>query len=377
MKIKKSFIYFGMIIALSTLFMNISSMSPNDYILVKVKTIPSGPESGMIGWEEPIAGGRTGPTCFVISRNDSVYIPDRINRRVNVYDTNFEFIESIEEKEIPGIYYTFKFEVSDDGKLLYLATDDDDLVLIGNEGESIFRIKGKNLPRQVKQFRNFFIIEDRIFFYNDDESIGSISSEGVIKNDEAALGDLNRLSREVTERNQMRSISIPTEKRKIFNRIRNEKKYLLVDDSFFNSNFYDSRKYYKKIADIRKYMVENKLSAAKKTEINESDIEDWGSQLIGYDNVHNSYWKGIKSAESDTVRDYYIIVYSRFGELIDVFQYGRSIQYEKKPGVKSLRSDSEHYPASGSIIAVAPTGDVYFLVGNQKEYTFYKVTRRW
>ena len=59
--------------------------------------IPAGKEEGMIGWEPAVAGGFSGPTSFAI--NDKyIYIPDRVNHRINVYNFNFEFIKIINEE---------------------------------------------------------------------------------------------------------------------------------------------------------------------------------------------------------------------------------------------------------------------------------------
>ena len=89
--------------------------------------------------------------------------------------------------------------------------------------------------------------------------------------------------------------------------------------------------------------------------------------FIGYDAKHNSYWQG-SIDKPDNIIKYAVIIYSKYGELLDAFYYGQYTNFEP---------DNILYPATEALIAVAPDGDVYFLTGNKKEYTFYKVECNW
>jgi hypothetical protein len=42
-----------------------------------------------------------------------------------------------------------------------------------------------------------------------------------------------------------------------------------------------------------------------------------------------------------------------------------------------LQPDFSQYPTSGAEVAIAPSGDVYFLVGSKEKYTLYKVENNW
>ena len=74
--------------------------------------------------------------------------------------------------------------------------------------------------------------------------------------------------------------------------------------------------------------------------------------LIGYDSEGNSYWNVITGIKPE---DRAVLICSQYGEALDCF-YNR-IQW--------------------SLVAVAPSGDVYFLDYDSEGVYFYKVAQQW
>jgi hypothetical protein len=130
--------------------------------------------------------------------------------------------------------------------------------------------------------------------------------------------------------------------------------------------------YFEKIKAVRDYIIAEKeklYGYKKKVDIN---LDNYSLHFIDYDDDHNGYWEAIRD-DSENQKSYAVIIFSKYGELLDAFFYG---QY-KEGEDGSLKPYFQNFPASGAEIAIAPDGDVYFMIGNKKEYTFYKVKRAW
>ena len=149
----------------------------------------------------------------------------------------------------------------------------------------------------------------------------------------------------------------------------NSKKYILVGDNFYATKFRTNKEYFDKIKDIREYVKVEKIKIRNGEEKKEIDInlDDYDYTLFGYDKEHNGYWGAGKQVDADT-RNLAIIIISKYGEVLDGFYFGQ--YYKNKP-------DFSLYPTSSAEVAIAPSGDVYFLVGSKEKYTLYKVERRW
>jgi hypothetical protein len=127
----------------------------NQYIIYKIKDIPAGKEKGMIGWEPAVAGGFSGPTSFAISI-DRIFIPDRVNFRINVYDTDFNFIKEIIEEGKNAIPFSSKMKVDENGNVVSYIQGFG-LKKIDINGKILFSKSKDVLPGQVKRYRNFFL----------------------------------------------------------------------------------------------------------------------------------------------------------------------------------------------------------------------------
>ena len=356
-----------------SLFIFISQMllsdNLNNYPIVKIKNIKSGDKEGELGWQPGDAGSYSGPRTFAITENNHFYIPDLVNYRLNVYNEKVEFLKTISEntnKIIPGCSNIY---IDNAGNITGLLNTYG-IKKINNNGEELFTTKRKQLPKQVYQYRNIFLINNEILFYNDQHEVEIINSTGVIERLDIAKKQMQTLSlQEETQQNNLASgIAIPSELKQGIEPLKNDNKHIIINDKFYSTSFRKNKKYFDQVKAVREHVKTEKVSRGlepmKEVII---DLEKYGMQLIGYDKEHNSYWRGIHDYVKHT-QDLAVIVFSKYGELLDAFNYGQYFHYEP---------NTELYKTSDSIIAVAPSGDVYFLVGSKEKYTMYKVERQW
>ena len=368
---KKIYLLFGLLIFCILLTSN--SYSINEYSIIKIKNIASGKNEEQIGWEPAVAGGFSGPTSIVISKDNELYIPDRVNDRINVYDLNFNFIRTIIEKENKKAHFTKKLKIDDDGNLIYLSSSKG-LVKINSNGDNLFLVDKNKLPRQVTQYRLFFPIADNVFIYNDQGEVAYIDNTGKIESADKAVNRLIEIENKNKENALSTVIKITDAMKQTIKSLQMSKKHLIVGDNFYSTSIYKTREYFDKIKDIREYIKSEKskiYGGEEKKELN-INLDDYGYTFYGYDKEHNGYW-GAGKQDDDNTWNSAIIIFSKYGEILDAFYYG---QYKKGENT-GLQPDYSLYPTSGAEIAVAPSGDVYFLVGSKEKYTLYKVERRW
>jgi hypothetical protein len=341
----------------------------NQYTIYKVKDIPAGKEKGMIGWEPAVAGGFSGPTSFAISA-DNIYVPDRVNYRINVYDLNFNFIKTIIEEGKNLIPFSSNMKADKNGNIISYIQGFG-LKKIDINGKETFSIPKNVLSNEVNQYRNFFPINDEVFIYNNQGEVEYINNSGKVENVNNAITKLQEITREKEQlENELPGeIKIPDEKKQIIATLQNSKKYLLVGYNFYSIDFRKNKEYFEQIKDIREFVKSEKLKIRGGEENKELNInlDDYDYTLFGYDEEHNGYW-GAGKQEGKDIRNLAIIILSKYGEILDGFYFGQ--YYKNKPNL-------ELYSTSGAEIAIAPSGDIYFLVGSKEKYTLYKVERRW
>ena len=341
----------------------------HNYSFQKIKDIESGNEEGLIGWQTDDAGGYSGPTSFVILSNNHLIIPDRVNYRINVYDNNMKFDRTIIEKGKKNAHFAMNLKVDKDYNLYYSFAD---LGLIKTDisGNQIYKVDHKKLPAQVKFNDNFFPLENKVLIYNDQHEVEMINSAGVIEKPDVAKRQMQALSlqEETKQTNLAGGISVPDEVKRGIDPLKNDNKHILINDKFYSTDFLKNKEYFEQIKSVREHVKSEKVSRGirpiKEISI---DLDKYSMRLIGYDDEHNSYWRGIKDKVKHT-KDLAVIVFSKYGELLDAFNYGQYFHNEP---------NTELYKTTESVIAVAPSGDVYFLVGSKEKYTMYKVERKW
>ena len=340
------------------------------YSISLINEIMTGSEEGFIGWQPPVAGRHSGPRTLAISNNNKIYIPDRVNYRLNVYDFNMNFIKTIFEKGEKNAQFTNILKV-DVNENIYFAKATFGLIKIDNKGNEIFKINTELLPRNILSHNEFFPVNKFLFFYNDKNEIQYIDNDGKIQNSDKALNLLHKLSLETQPDQSLQSKSMESVKTNniVFDELRNNKEHLLINDQYFSTQFYKHKEYYKQIENIKpkvKAPIANSksFSSLKQKDIN---IEGYSLGFIGYDNEHNSYWMAGKILKDDLI-GHFVIILDKYGTVLDGFKSGES---------NDDKYITDIYPTSDALTAVAPNGDVYFMVTSKEKYSFYKVKRQW
>lgn len=338
-----------------------------EYPFTKVKVIQTGPEEGMIGWEPAIAGGYSGPRSFAISQGGKIYVPDRVNKRLDIFDRDFNSIKCIYvQYDENAAYYTPVMKMDSSGNILVFGRSS--LKKIDPDGKDIFSIQWADLPKIVFNHKSIFPLGDDVFFYNDQNYIQYISKDGEIESTKKAMERLKEIAQEENRISSKLAViqALPDSQRKIFYNLEKSPRYLLLSGRFYASEFYFAKQYFDKVREIREYY----RTTLKKQEQKNLASESLGNvvSLLDYDSDNNSYWITRRSEASGGIR-YGILIYSSFGELLEGFYYSR---YDENGG-----TDLKTYPTSGAAVAIAPNGDVYFMVGNKTNYTIYKAERKW
>lgn len=357
-------------IALSLLFSPLFGADFNSYPAKKLHHIPKGQEEGLLGIAV-LPEGVYGAMTFVVTV-DSIYIADSANARLNVYDLNFKFKNSMKNSEENRVGFAEKMNVHKNN-ILYI-NHDDGLALIKVDGSLLFHKKAVSLPEGVVTGNNVFLLNDAVYYYNDKQEIEAFTETGE-KISKDRVQEKLRLSDNGSAEGNYRfaeGLSLPNSSMQVIEDIKKTGKYLIVGDQLYASDFRLHRDYYKKIAQVRAMATElrntNGMQNKKIQQTTPVNIDDYYKQFIGYDNDHNSYWGGESRGSMYKMRQQIIIIINKYGETIDAFLYGQINVHDY---------DTKSYPTSGSIIAVAPNGDVWFMKSSTQGHDFYKVTRRW
>ena len=113
----------------------------SNYTIEKIHSISTETKEGLIGWEPSVAGGYSGPTAIAIRKN-KIYIPDSVNYRINIYNDNFEYMETIKELKKESHFAHF-IKVDENENIIALIVSHG-LKKINQKGEKIFLGKQKN-----------------------------------------------------------------------------------------------------------------------------------------------------------------------------------------------------------------------------------------
>ena len=269
-----------------TLSFCLNSEELSIYPIEKVSSISTGKEEGMIGWQSPIAGGSSGPRAFVIAKDKKIYIPDRVNHRINVYDINFKYLKTIIEKKKES-HFALSMKIDGDNNIISLLIGKG-LKKIDQEGNTIFFINWKELPNNKDNRYNYFVINKHIFLYNNNK-IQSITPDGKIEETEKALLTLKEIAEQELD---FYSPDSPdgrgTNKLKnVFDDLVDDPTSLVIGDRFFSTQFYMAKEYYSKIRQTHKAV--NDIHYASPI-----NLDDYSLHLIDYDEwICSSYSAGV------------------------------------------------------------------------------------
>ena len=144
------------------------------------------------------------------------------------------------------------------------------------------------------------------------------------------------------------------------NNLQKDKKHIIIGDKYYSSNITSIQNYYKKTKEYYSFKKQQKNDIIKKN-INISENNLNRCLFIGFDDDHNSYWRG-----KDTSKKWeeFVLVYSRYGNILDAF-YIEDLKDKSLIMGKSIK------------IAITHSGDVYFMRNDETGSYFWKVERRW
>jgi hypothetical protein len=354
--------------------LSINSEELHSYTIFQIGNIATGKASGELGFGLSPEGQFT-PLTFSISPNGNIYIPDPVNNRICIFSPDLKLIRILEEQNDGELPWAELLKIDSKGNIIYLNTSLG-LRKIAPDGQVIFTIRPWLLDKQIKQYKNIHLINDSLFFYNSKNKPEMISEQGGIESTDAAVKSLSNFSRKNTINSEIQNGNqIPDTLYAKIQSIQSEGNSILVQDEFYSNRFRQNQEYYNQIAGIREQI--KILNSQNSTQLDDSgnmknpiilNVEDYYPSFIGYDEIHNGYWRFESTKEPDKIMKQLIVVYSKYGELIEAFQYGVLENYQP---------DLEKYPTSGALVTIAPNGDVWFMKAGAKQYAFYKVECQW
>lgn len=334
--------YLTIIIILSTFFAYSNEIKEYNQILIG--EISTGNKDGEIGDTTPFKKmGGVPPNNFTISDDNLIYVCDFLNKRINVYDLNFIFIESIIEKQQSEIYFANKLMVNGNKSIIaHVGTIG--LIKIDKSGSEIFRLKNEFLPSEVRYKHQFFLINNDILYF-EKEKYTIINEFGNRLNENESRDKIKEIKSKKNELTTEESIKMES--------FLNSKNIIKYNNRIFAGSFKKLREYNDFLNGLRN---NTKALQGEKNKILSSLTEyDGNFNIIDYDNDGNSYWNTYTKKENGSKP--VILVISRDGEILDGFYNELSLPN----------------------IAIAPNGDVYFMDRMPKagKFLFYKITRQW
>jgi hypothetical protein len=322
----------------------------HEYDFELLKTIPVGSAEGQIGHDSGDAGGPDEPRTMAISPAGNIYIPDIINERVNLYDSEMNFLSSIDTQKSKA-HLSSKMAVDDRGRIAFRWYGDG-VTILSATGEVLVHVLERELPIRSASITNLYPIGDYVFFYGKDGYVAGITSEGRVMGNAESLKSLGTVQ-EKRSTSRAASRAEATVNEQLSNR-----KRILLGDQYFPQNWYDQNDYGKELS--RKVPA---IDAQKRQmKASSMNIITDGFDLegpYGLDSDGNSYFtfrdnRGKKGG---------IIVRSKYGDILDAFY---AADWE----------NPDAYVGRG-FYAVAPNGDIYFLTYKDPDYVFYRLKRRW
>ena len=197
---------------------------------------------------------------------------------------------------------------------------------------------------------NFFILDNNIFYYDDNSNIKSINFEGKKNDSEYTKINLNK----IYEKNIMQEATNNNQINKKIKEFKNTGKYIFLNNMLLTkdlktlSYFFKEIKKDNKTHSIEYYNYSNFLS-------NYSSMK-----LLRYDNDNNVYIRCLEKNNNKA----YLYVFNKLGQKLISFNYD-----DLKD--TALKNGNRVWPA------VSPNGDIYFMRSDESGTYFWKVERQW
>ncbi|MBN2736703.1 MAG: hypothetical protein JXR70_06955, partial [Spirochaetales bacterium] len=340
----------------------------NTYSIRNEKHINVGKNEGEIGYAK-FPGAPVQPFTFQINSNYKLYIPDPANQRLNIYDNNMNYLTKIKETDNGKLYWAEYLCIDSKNNILYLSSGFG-LRKINDNGEEIFTIKYYKLNNEILGEHQLYLVENQLFYLNNDDYYEMLDESGNIVSSKNTISKINEINinQKIETKDQSKLLNLST-----LPSLVQTGKDLIIGNNFYSNSFRKHQEYYEKIKNIRSQILLSKSqNQSVTTDLKEPvdlNYDDYGLLFIGYDADHNSYWNAIQDRNYKNSKKQLIVVIDKYGILLDAFQYGETNTMNDP--IQTV------YPASGAKLAVAPTGDVWFMTASPKGYDFYKVERMW
>lgn len=324
------------------IFLNVlASDEMNNYPLEVMKTFPNGSGKNELTIKVHYEiSYPVGPPCFSFDEKGYLYIIDYIpNKRIIVYDENFEAIN-----EIKGNFHIgLKLQI--DKENFIIGHFIEGLIKLNKDGSfnTVISFYDTAYNFQISSYKS--IVTNNIAFIQlQDKTYISIPNPTSDKED------------------NLKKVLNPEQTIKYVNKKLNQKgvpkdeRLSMKDGLIFKGDKLltrDFKTYYK-------YMTEkqSKEGLQRPKKINATlDVSNYkGLGYLGEDNDENTYWKDYGS----------IIVFNKNGYIIDYMGYDQTMfDYDEDNGMGCV------FPV------IHPNGDVYFLSYDFTESKLYRIKRRW
>lgn len=341
------------IILLIFLIINISFANAiNEYTIELVNEINVGDAKDELGWNQNLIEhiGGIEPQFFTINQKNLIYVCDQFNGKLNVYDITFKFIKSI--KVGYGISSAKKLYIDNKERIISLSSPSG-LIIVNEKGNLIFQTKYRDLPNVMKGKKEFFIFDEDVVYFDNNENIIIIDSEGKTKTELDFQKLLEKYNSRSLETDKEFLLTLKEEAQVKIEEFVKNIKIFKIDGVIYTGQFDKLKTYNDKIKELSKNQTPN-------TDLNIfGEVRENTLFLIDYDKNGNSYWEGRpeKKYNKGNPKQKIILICSKYGEIIDCF----------------------YNMINNSTVAIAPNGDVYFResIPTDGKYHFYKVIRKW
>lgn len=332
-----------MILICFKLFSQLSS-----YELEVFKTIAVGKELGEIGWagSKPSIGAAYSPSTFSFNKKGEVYIPDLVNKRINIYDSNLNYLRTIVDSDNKArSHHAIKIVFTDDES--FFSVSYNSLVKSQNDGKTLFVLNTNKDPYSSYRFTNIHYIDEKLYFYMYNGFILSIDSLGNLLSNKESIKNLAKANQKYKQTSRSVGDDFPDS-------LLLEGKHIILGDKYFNSSFEDLKRFNYKNNESKGIVNSRSIGSNKKL----PKIRN--HRHIGTDSDDNTYWVATVGKTEDKV----IVVLSKSGLVLDAFIFDN---------IKKMREEN----LSPMLAAVSYSGDVFFMRGEEEKYNFWKVKRVW
>jgi hypothetical protein len=314
-----------------------------------VKTFPFGKEDGSFGII-PVSKDVYGPTAFCFDSKGFLIIVDTNNKRICMFDNNYNFISSINNSPIVEPY---RIDIDKDGNIIGHIYGGIQIMDTTGKGLITIYVENNDIRDSIRS-DGFYVANGMVFAYTDDGGIIGFKNPGTdYKENNRNILNTQEVIREI-ERNHP-NIKVETgiepsiQQRDSSSRptvpIRQSSEYVIYEngvglsrdfDRFMTLKSQDGAVQSRTLGDGNQYsMLLDRLENALKI-------------FIGTDLSGNHYWKMASG----------IFVFNSEGIPIAAFKF------------KSLKRRSTRP-------VISPQGDVYFMSSGEAGHYLYKIERDW